>query len=164
MPCVSMEALVGYSGGQGWQRGYARPQLWAPCILGTCRVSKNLEHRQQLDASSMTTAQLCCLLLDHCRPGPSWGLVAPSEGAEPPGSWCQGPFPQERSHLSLSPRASLHRLPPENITVNISQDALLTCRDRPTPATSPTPGTGRRERFTSAAQCMPCPEPKQPPG
>ena len=53
-PCrvfVSMEGLVGYSGGQvgrgavhGWvsATGCVRPHFWTPCILGTCRVSKNL--------------------------------------------------------------------------------------------------------------------------
>ena len=59
----------------------------------------------------MTVAQLCCLLLDQCWPSHSWGWGAPFWGAEPLQLVLWSLLPQERSHLSLSPRASLHRLP-----------------------------------------------------
>lgn len=169
--CVSMEGLVGYSGGQvgrgavrGWvsATGCAWPQLWAPCILGTCRVSKNLS----IGSSWMRLHDNCSVVLLASGPLPAWsllGLVAPpSEGAEPPGSWCCGPFPPGEVTFVPVPQG----LPSSSplLRTSLSTSPRMHCSPagrRPTPATSPTPGTGRMRTSTSRSECMPCPEPSQ---
>lgn len=82
----------------------------------------------------MTTAWLRCQLLDQCLPRcPSQGLGCPflrvgaswkPSAVVPPPT----PPPGEVMLVPVPTGPPFIVSPPENITVNISQDALLTCR------------------------------------
>ena len=172
-PCrvfVSMEGLVGYSGGQvgrgavhGWvsATGCVRPHFWTLCILGTCRVSKNLSTGSSwihlhdscpvvLPASGPVLAQS---LLGLGRPflggrAPAAGAVVPPA----PGEVTFVPVPQGLPSSSPLLRTSLSTSP---------RTRCSPAGQRPTPATSPTPGTGRMRMSTSRSECTPCPEPSQ---
>ena len=105
------------------------PHHWAPCILGTCRVSKNLS----TGSSWMRLHDNCSVVLLASGPVPAWslpGLRAPlSEGQSPLAAGAVVPPHPRRGHICPCPPGPPFIVsPPENITVNISQDALLTCR------------------------------------
>lgn len=132
-----MEGLVGYSGGQvgrgtvhGWVSATScvQPHLWTSCILGTCRVSKNLS----TGSSWMRLHDNCSVVLPASGPVLAQflpGLGAPLSEGQSSRSWCCGPPRPSRGHICPCPPGPPFIVsPPENITVNISQDALLTCR------------------------------------
>lgn len=172
-PCcvfVSMEGLVGYSGGQvgrgtvhGWVSATScvQPHLWTSCILGTCRVSKNLS----TGSSWMRLHDNCSVVLPASGPVLAQflpGLGAPLSEGQSSRSWCCGPpAPVEVTFVPVPQGlpSSSHLL-----RTSLSTSPRTRCSPagrRPTPATSPTPGTGRMRTSTSRSECTLCPEPSQ---
>lgn len=139
------------------------PHHWAPCILGTCRASKNLS----TGSSWMRLHDNCSVVLLASGPVPAWslpGLRAPlSKGQSPLAAGAVVP-PLPSGEVTFVPVPQ--GLPSSSplLRTSLSTSPRTRCSpagQRPTPATSPTPGTGRMRTSTSRSECAPCPGPSQ---